>query len=411
MNGSPPRGKRERCVAGLLILTSVAAALVLGELILRYGLPRSTRVFPANLEQHFKPQPGTMPGISGEKRFATNAQGIRGDELTPADAYRVLAIGGSTTECLFLDQSEAWPSLVQQYLNENPRQIKVWVGNAGRSGRTSRHHLLAMRYLPLDELRIDAVIILLGINDLSKRLSQDTSYDPEYLAKPEAIEMLLAETFYGRTAPYPNDPFFKRTATWQLLRAAKEKLLKHDAQDNVQDEVGAVFDTWRKHRRQAVEIRPELPDLSSAVAEYAGNLNRIIDTARARSVRLILMTQPTMWSPQVQERLGSLMWLGGIGEFQRLSGKPYYAWDALDRGMAKYNATLLNICRERDVECIDLASRLAKDTSVFYDDAHFNESGARQVARVVADYLLGRAPFADARSAQSVADLPSALDS
>jgi hypothetical protein len=51
------------------------------------------------------------------------------------------------------------------------------------------------------------------------------------------------------------------------------------------------------------------------------------------------------------------------------------------------------VCRERGLECVDLAAKLPRDTSVFYDDCHFNESGARRVAEVLAEHLLGRAPF------------------
>jgi hypothetical protein len=67
--------------------------------------------------------------------------------------------------------------------------------------------------------------------------------------------------------------------------------------------------------------------------------------------------------------------------------KFFYSVEALAEGMAAYNGRLLEICRQRQVECIDLATLLPKDTTVFYDDAHFNESGAKQVARIVADYL------------------------
>ena len=71
----------------------------------------------------------------------------------------------------------------------------------------------------------------------------------------------------------------------------------------------------------------------------------------------------------------------------------YYTAEALARGMAAYNKRLLDICAERQVECIDLATALPKDTTVFYDDVHFNESGSKQVAQILADYLLRHAPF------------------
>jgi len=40
---------------------------------------------------------------------------------------------------------------------------------------------------------------------------------------------------------------------------------------------------------------------------------------------------------------------------------------------------------------------MEKDTTVFYDDAHFNESGARKVAEALSKYLLKRDPFREIR--------------
>jgi hypothetical protein len=45
------------------------------------------------------------------------------------------------------------------------------------------------------------------------------------------------------------------------------------------------------------------------------------------------------------------------------------------------------------VECIDLATTLEKDTTVFYDDVHFNESGAQKVSKTVSNYFLSHDPF------------------
>jgi len=90
--------------------------------------------------------------------------------------------------------------------------------------------------------------------------------------------------------------------------------------------------------------------------------------------------------------LESLLWLGGVDDFQNETGKPYYSVDALYEGIEKYNNVLLKICKVRKVECVDL-SELEKDKTVFYDDVHFNESGARKVATVLAQHILTRPPF------------------
>lgn len=371
----------------LLLCSALVVTILLAETVLRFAHPNGYYVWPPHIKRFFKPDQGVMPGIFGESRFESNSLGIRGDELTPSHTYRILAIGGSTTECMLLDQFETWPYLLQKTLDENIPNHNVWVGNAGMSGRTTRHHLTAMRYLPLRKMRIDVIVLLIGINDFSKRLSRDERYDPHFLAKPEATEKMMSRTFMG-SYNYTNGTFFKKTALWQMLKKVKAMVL-HIAS---LEENGMNYVTWRKHRQQATEIRTKLPDLSSAIEEYARNINKIIDIAQEKSLRLIFMTQPTIWKPGLSEELDSLLWLGGIGNFQVESGKPYYSVEALDKGITKYNEVLLNICKERGVECVDL-SYLEKDTTVFYDDVHFNESGARKVFMALVNYILSHEPF------------------
>ena len=368
----------------LLACCATAGALVAGETALRFTLRSHYYVWPPHIHRVFTPYEDVMPGVSGASEFSTNSQGIRGDELSASHTYRILAIGGSTTECLYLDQHESWPDLMQQALNAGASDRHVWVGNAGMSGRTTRHHVTAMQHLPLTEMKIDVVVLLIGINDLSTRLSQDRSYDPNFMARSKAEKTLVYETFSGGNQPYPDDGiFFKRTATWRLLKQISQVMRR----DNVQDEAGKIYIEWREHRRRATEIRSNLPDLTSARAEYARNVAAMIDIARERAVRLILVTQPTLWRADLTEKLTSLLWLGGVGEFQKESGKPYYSVAALEKGMKEYNDTLLHVCEQKQAECVDLAADLQKDTTVFYDDTHFNESGARSVSEVLSSYI------------------------
>ena len=108
------------------------------------------------------------------------------------------------------------------------------------------------------------------------------------------------------------------------------------------------------------------------------NLHTIVNVAQQRGVRVAFATQPVLWSAAMPPDLEDLLWLGGVGRFQVEPGRPYYAAAALEDAMAQYNETLLDVCRRREVPCVELHASLPKDTSVFYDDCHFNEPGARQ---------------------------------
>ena len=380
--------------AAALVLVSVAITLVAAEFALRLATPSGYFIWKPHTSRTLVPAPGVMPGVSGESRFRTNSQGLRADEPSDKDGYRILTLGGSTTECLYLDQAETWPQLLQDELNAAPNAPHAWVGNAGMSGRNTRHHVLAMQHLPLQEMKIDAVVLLAGINDLSIRLSQGDDYDPAALRKPEVERRLVAETFLGLAARGdPREPWFKRTVLWQLARNLKARWIPPPAARGAQDEAGAIYNEWRRNRREAGRIIRALPDMTSALDEYARNIKEVATLAKARSVRLILVTQPTLWRPGLPPDLDALLWFGGVGDFQARPGHPYYSVEALAEGIKRYNDVVLQACATEHLECIDLSS-LAKDTSVFYDDVHFNEAGARQVAGIVANHLKSRPPFA-----------------
>jgi lysophospholipase L1-like esterase len=367
---------------GALALLSSLLAFGLGEAVLRVVSPDAFYVWPPHLHQVLHPTPDVMPGVSGPSRFEINSIGMRGDELSKDRDFHILALGGSTTECLYLDQTEAWPHLLQNLLG--PR---AWVGNAGRSGLHTRHHRLQADKL-LDQLpRMDAVIVLTGVNDLSVRLSQDRAWKPADLTDAKELSGLLQEAFAIRPPRFVEGPFYKKTVLWQMVKRLGRTFRSGGAS---QDAPGRVYEIWRRHRREAPRLRQQLPDLGPALAEYADNLRAIARSAARHHARIVFVTQPSLWREDLPPDLQRLLWLGGVGRFQKKAGHEYYSMSALAAGMDAYNRTLLATCRQiPGAVCVDLAAALPQDTTVFYDDVHFNEAGSRRVAEILAQRLSG----------------------
>jgi len=65
----------------------------------------------------------------------------------------------------------------------------------------------------------------------------------------------------------------------------------------------------------------------------------------------------------------------------------------LETAMNAYNRVLLETCQEEGLECFDLAGTVPKNGTVFYDDDHYTDAGARIVADRLLDYLLANPPF------------------
>ena len=363
-----------------LVVSSMLLALGLGEIGLRLLSGNAFYIWPPHLHQELYPTPGIMPGVSGTSRFLVNSIGLRGDDPPRDRGMRILALGGSTTECLYLDQTEAWPHVLQDLFG--PR---AWVGNGGRSGLHTRHHRLQAEKL-LDELPwIDVVVVLAGVNDLCFRLSRDTAWAPVDFSSPAAVAPLMQEAFEVRPPQDAAGPVYQRTALYQMLRRLGRRLRPGGA---TQDPPGRVYQVWRRHRHEAPVLRQRLPDLGPAIAEYAANLRAIARAAARHHARIIFVTQPAMWRDDLPPDLQRLLWMGGLGRYQKEAGHQYYSIAALAEGIALYNRVLLDTCRQiPGAICVDLAAELPRDTTVFYDDVHFNEAGSRRVAEILAGQI------------------------
>ena len=379
---------RQRLFSGILLIGSVAVSLLIAELVLQRFSVARYYVLPPGLKQEFHPVPETMPGVSGPSVYSVNAVGTRGSDWSDGRQFRILAVGGSTTECLYLDDSEAWPWLLEKRINESLGAEKVWVGNVGRSGHNTRNHILQVEKMLEQYSEIDLLILMVGINDLALRLLQDSDYVP----LSEETNKYRQKLFYRSFALVPPMesalPFFQRLALWQQIRRIKKVIIKPGIEDSLQDETGEIYTQWRSFRQSATVLRAELPDLSSSLLEYAQNINTIIETARGHGVEVMLLTQPALYKENLEAELANLLWFGGVGNFQFTAGSEYYSIGAMARAMQAYNQVLLDACEQSGVSCVDLASRLPKDTTVFYDDVHLNESGAEKVAAMVAESIL-----------------------
>jgi lysophospholipase L1-like esterase len=329
-------------------------------------------------------------GIEGESRFVTNAFGIRGPDFGESrrKEYRILFLGGSATECFYLDQDRAWPAVTGQALGETADRRKVWAGNIGRSGHNSRDHVMEMRLL-VTHLPVDAIVVTMGVNDLGLRLAQDRWFNPDFLATDENVAYQVKHAFSVRPDD-PNQPFYKKGVVGRLLGLDPDVAKRKPHQ--IVDNAGLIFQKWRDYRRVG-EMVSALPPMEAPLAEYARNIEEIARRAKEAGLRLVFATQPALWRAGLdQAQLGTL-WMGGIGDYQEKSGAQYYTPEALAEGLALYNRTLMETCAKAGAECFDLAPLVPQDLSAFYDDCHFNDAGAAKVSEAFASYFRSRPPF------------------
>ncbi len=352
----------------LLLTYSVLMTVGSAELLLRSCFPQALEDTPWIPGTNVGEASDTMPGIDGKIVVSVNELGLRGPQVNLDDCQlRILCVGGSTTECAYVTDERSWPWYVQDKLTKE-LGIKVFVGNAGRSGHMALHHEYLLRhYSPVE--KFDWVVVLCGINDAGSFWRDNYHQRQDHVAH-ETFKTMKKKAYYRQ---------------WVLMRM----LRKNVVETVVQDRAGEWYKTVRKNRQEALKRKTfdKLPPgMHPALHRYAVDLRRVILACRAQNLKLVMITQPTIYRDDLSPELQELLW--------QYSPEGAYTPGALAKMMERFNQTMLEVCREENVDCIDLASRLAKDTTVFYDDAHFNQQGCQQVGDIVGEYFrekLGRA--------------------
>jgi lysophospholipase L1-like esterase len=366
----------------LLAVVSVVISLIIIEIFLRIFDNEKYYIWPPYTKLILTPNSKILPGINGTSNFSINSEGFRSDEPDGKSEINILVLGGSTTECLYLDQNETWTYLLEKKINESVGN-KFYVMNGGRSGLNSFHFLLQTEKI-LEQFKwINTIIIMPGINDLQYALSlgnqykpvtKESCYDGAFLVSP-------LNTFL---------PFYKRTQLFTILSKVKRNYSKSEL---YQDATGEVFNIWWANRRNAVEYIDSLPDLESSLTDYANNLKGIIDIAKQKNKKIIFLTQPVIWNDSISEQYSRLCWYGWIGESQYSNSGKYYTIKQLYNGIKKYNDVTIKVCNENNINYLELEKMLSKDTTTFIDDCHFNESGAKKVSQIIFKYLLEKKLF------------------
>ncbi|MCC7192452.1 MAG: SGNH/GDSL hydrolase family protein [Phycisphaeraceae bacterium] len=351
----------------VLVFFSVLA-LAVAESVVR-SLPTGDAPFHLRTPDHqwiFRPTPQVMPGITGDSRYTTNADGVRGPKMPlDKDSLRVLCLGGSTTECLYLDDDETWTHLLTSDL-ETSLGRPVWTGSAGASGLASDAHLLFVENSDLMS-RVSAIVLLVGINDLSKALVSPTPDAVGELARPELV---------GR-------PIWRRSVLLIRGGVLVKQLLKKLKGDqlNVEDEGGASYISRRERRRTAAKT-DDVPNFDAAIESYRHRIEKIADVCARKNVKLILVTQPVLWDESLGEKERNLLWFGWLDDGR------YLSITVLRATMDRYNKVLREIAARRSIALADLASMNGR-SELFIDDCHFNEAGAREVSRLIAPVVAG----------------------
>ena len=292
-----------------------------------------------------------------------NSLGFRGPELPPDSSplLKIITIGGSTTECHFLNDERTWPYLLGKKLSDSLRNC--WLNNAGLDGHSTYGHIVLLNG-HVKQLRPSVVLFLTGINDVESD-------------NPTFHDKLNTRGAYSDWRHYIFENSEVLNLALNLVRGWKAQKFNNTTNHLL------VLDSSRRLTLPEAVIRRRLERQAPYLDAYRQRLQQLADTCLAWHILPVFLTQANQFGAGRDPLTGADLELYPTDPADpAMNGR--LIWDMLE----EYNDVVRTMCIEKGLPMIDLARDLPKNSLYFYDMSHFTDKGAEKVASIVDSALV-----------------------
>jgi lysophospholipase L1-like esterase len=304
-----------------------------------------------NTRNHLGFRGPELPASADDKRSpAANADGLRDSLL------KIITIGGSTTECHFLNDDKTWPWLLGRRLADSCRNC--WLNNAGLDGHSTYGHLVLLNG-HVKYLRPSVVIFMTGINDVENNT-------------PTFHDKLNTRGAFADLGHY----LFENSEVLNLLL----NLSRGWRAQRFNNTTGGmlVLDSTLTRRLPDTVMAGRLALQKPYLEAYRNRVRQLTDTCLKWGIEPVWVTQANLFGIGRDPVSGVDLELFPTDEKDnRMNGR--LIWEVLE----EYNQVVREVCAERAVPLIDLARRMPKDSRYFYDMSHFTNAGAEKVSEIL----------------------------
>ena len=257
----------------------------------------------------------------------------------------IVFLGGSTTECMFVDEEKRFVSLAGRLLRKAYGRVNTY--NGGKAGNNTLHSVnnLMNKVIPMEP---DAVVMMHNVNDLSPLMFGETNWTKEVSGRSTITDHSTRVTWKQVVATlFPNIWVYGVTPgdEWTRLKIGEKRELDHE---------------FMLH-------------------EFRKNVLTFVNLCEARELRPILMTQASRLSEVPDERMKKVA--------ERIQIDFIIDYAGYRDLHESFNQVIRDVGREKGVYVIDLANKVPKEDTYLCDAFHFNGTGSELVAQIIADEL------------------------
>lgn len=301
----------------------------------------SMTILPGNYEM------GTSDSLA-RKRFKlrTDKQGyIMPSKIHNNPDITMVFIGGSTIECLYVEEKNRFPYLAGRILEKEIGK-KINSYNSGVAGNDTRDSLnILLNKIIL--LRPNIVIMMHNINDITNLLDKGAYWDEDYLVR---------DNFY--------------TISKKIISISVPNLYIHLRNILVITILPKFSD-----KLASSKMDKSIIDGNKLTDKFKKNLQVFINICKARGIIPVLMTQANRLKDNPDKVVRDSM-----QEFEINQAINYNEFKKL---YDLFNEIIREIGRDNDILIIDLAKEIPQEKEYMFDAVHFNDNGSKFAAKII----------------------------
>lgn len=296
--------------------------------------------------------------------------------------YDVMFFGGSTTECLYIDEGKRFPYLVGESL-QRPDGERIASANAGVSGINSLQSLFILLSKGL-AVKPKVAVLMHNVNDLSTLINSKSYWEtaPSRAIVEAAPPLTKQESSF---TAWLESTF--RLFSPNIARMTARVLSSRDNASREKDE-------WKAHRLTTP------PTAEESLSAFRASLTSFVRICKAWDITPVLMTQ--------FNRLQEDDTFVRKGFEEGASAASFSDYAARYRA---FNDAIRQVAAAEGCLLIDLDREVQPAKDLLYDSVHLNQGGSEKVAQIVSQQLAQAYPryfvLVDPGSEKSAPDLSS----
>lgn len=348
--------------ATIVTVNTLLIAVVCGEIGLRFALRQGlvATIQPTNRYIFLREyRPNQVLEVQPSYRYVAESDGLTVQKvrlIVDGDGFigsakrydkpdvTIAFLGGSTTECLYLDEDKRFPSMVASLLGER-RGWRVHAINAGTSGRNSLHSINKLINVVAPK-NPQVVMFMHAINDLTT-----LTHFGSYWNADRRGNLVVVEDGEG-SFPYMFKVLAKRHVPGYFTMAMV-----------VSDYLNSKVDDEFVFNRQV--FNANLQREEELVALFRQQLMLFVHVTRVIGATPVLMTQANRIEsddPFVRDL------------FRRT--RPGLDYDRWAKVYARFNEEIRRVAAIEHIDVVDLAKTIPGTKEYAYDPVHLTERGS-----------------------------------